>query len=64
MFIGFRIDFVLIETLWNVKFHVSIHRIFQSTVLIETLWNVKLFDSYFLWLRFKSINRNIVECKA
>ena len=34
--------FVLIETLWNVKFNVFTEKISCLVVLIETLWNVKL----------------------
>ena len=56
--------FVLIETLWNVKLHIGIYRIFQSTVLIETLWNVKPATLDATGKAIRRINRNIVECKA
>ena len=34
--------FVLIETLWNVKFHIFMALSLLQNVLIETLWNVKV----------------------
>ena len=36
------LQFVLIETLWNVKFYVVYRTASDKEVLIETLWNVKL----------------------
>ena len=57
-------DVVLIETLWNVKESVWNEINGKAQVLIETLWNVKLLTPVQLRLNYKSINRNIVECKA
>ena len=39
-------DYVLIETLWNVKDGEYHHYYFTTNVLIETLWNVKKADPY------------------
>ena len=56
-------DFVLIETLWNVK-KINQYRLkIENMVLIETLWNVKVVDiGIFVPSRY-CFNRNIVECK-
>ena len=35
-------EYVLIETLWNVKEDADSLMIYDAAVLIETLWNVKL----------------------
>ena len=43
----FDLSFVLIETLWNVKYEISIVSVPADPVLIETLWNVKLVSSPF-----------------
>ena len=54
---------VLIETLWNVKYNVSVSRYSFRLVLIETLWNVKI-ENYDRMEDWTGINRNIVECKG
>ena len=56
--------YVLIETLWNVKFDVSWLNDITFTVLIETLWNVKISTPIFFTTLASRINRNIMECKA
>ena len=42
-------DFVLIETLWNVKSAQDVLWYANRLVLIETLWNVKLFVVFFVF---------------
>ena len=55
-------EYVLIETLWNVKSIAKDRFSKVAMVLIETLWNVKLHMELQI-LEVISINRNIVECK-
>ena len=65
-----RKDFVLIETLWNVKLFFSFPIQQPSLVLIETLWNVKIFAfGYFCHQAFVlietlwNVKRNRIEPK-
>ena len=55
---------VLIETLWNVKYHRCDECLRYRSVLIETLWNVKQRSGLRSFRADYGINRNIVECKV
>ena len=57
-------NFVLIETLWNVKVVCCADRTGDVLVLIETLWNVKDGRMERTGSQRWCFNRNIVECKV